>query len=67
MHRGKIYTLGDRESGFIREIGVKEDIFFHSDALEGTTFGELKKGDKVLFQVEPSKKGPYAIHVTRDK
>lgn len=67
MHRGKIQQLGDRQSGLIREAGVKEDLFFHSDALEGTTFGELKKGDKVTFQITPSKKGSYATHVSKDK
>lgn len=64
---GKIQEIGERESGLIRQIGVKEDLFFHSDALEGCSLHELKKGDKVSFQITESKKGPYATNVSRDK
>ncbi len=44
MHTGKITDLNDRNGGLIKEAGIKEDLFFHADALEGITFGELKKG-----------------------
>ncbi|MEK7602231.1 MAG: cold shock domain-containing protein [Patescibacteria group bacterium] len=65
MKQGKIVELGERNSGLIKLVGVKDTLFFHSDALEGVTFGELKAGDKVKFDVTESKKGPYAINVHR--
>jgi CspA family cold shock protein len=67
MQRGKISQLGDRESGFIKRDGAKEDLFFHSDALQGITFRELKKGDKVVYTEIKSMKGPYATKVLKDK
>ena len=62
---GKVIELGERNSGLIKLVGIKETLFFHSDALVGVTFGELKSGDKVSFDVCESKKGPYAINVHR--
>ena len=65
LQHGKIVELGERNSGLIKLVGVKETLFFHSDALEGVTFGELKPGDKVAFDITESKKGPYALNVRR--
>ena len=65
MKKGKIVELGERSSGFIKLVGVKEPLFFHSDALEGMSFNELKPGDKVCFQITEARKGPYAVHVRR--
>ena len=65
LQHGKIAELGERNSGLIKLVGVKETLFFHSDALAGVTFGELKPGDKVTFDVTESKKGPYAVNVHR--
>ncbi len=63
--KGIIHELGERSSGLIRQPGVKEHIFFHADALVNLAFPNLKKGDKVCFTVVESKKGPYAVEVTK--
>jgi len=65
MKSGKIASLGDRSSGLIKVVGVKEGVFFHADCLEGVSFGELKTGDKVSFETTESKKGQYATKVKR--
>jgi CspA family cold shock protein len=65
QHTGKIMELNERNGGLIKEAGVKEDLFFHADALEGITFGELKKGDKVSYHITQSNKGPYAVNVRK--
>lgn len=65
LQHGKIVDLGDRASGHIKLVGNKETLFFHSDALSGMTFDELKTGDKVSFDIIESKKGPYATNVQR--
>ena len=65
MKQGKIVELGERKSGLIKLVGEKDTLFFHSDALVGVTFEELKPGDKLSFDVTESKKGPYALNVHR--
>lgn len=40
-------------------------MFFHADALSGTTFAELHVGDKVSFDSTESKKGSYATRVQK--
>lgn len=65
MKSGVITELGERQSGFIKQVKVKDDLFFHAEALVGVKFAELKKGDSVTFTIEESKKGPYAIEVRR--
>ncbi len=63
--KGTIHELGERNSGLIRQPGVKDHIFFHADALVNLSFTNLKKGDKVCFTVVQSKKGPYAVEVSK--
>lgn len=65
MKRGKIVSLGDRSSGFIKLVGIKDPLFFHADFLEKVTFKELKVGDKLSFDVQETKNGPYALSVRR--
>ncbi len=66
-HKGIITELVERASGFgfIRIVGVKEPLFFHSDDLRDVRFSELKKGDKVCFSITQTPKGPYAKQVTK--
>ena len=64
MQHGTITELVDRGFGFIRRVGIKEHLYFHSDDLVGLVFGKLTKGDKVTFNVVQSKKGPYATRVS---
>lgn len=64
-NKGTIVEIGERSSGLIKRTGQKELLFFHADALVGVGFTELKKGDKVVFSIVQSKKGPYAANVRR--
>ncbi len=63
---GKIKRLTDKGFGFIAPEGEDgKDIFFHSSALQGVTFDELREGDAVTFDTEDSDKGPRATNVAR--
>lgn len=62
---GSIKRLTDRGFGFITPEGSDKDVFFHSSALVGVTFEELRDGDKVTFETEQSDKGPRAVNVQR--
>jgi len=62
---GTIKTKTDRGFGFISREGETKDLFFHSKALAGVTFDELKVGDAVTFEVEDSPKGQNAVNVKR--
>jgi len=62
---GTIKTLTDKGFGFISAEGQEKEIFFHSSALVGVTYPELKVGDSVSFDVEQSEKGPRAANVQR--
>jgi cold shock CspA family protein len=65
IHEGKISALTERGFGYIRETGVKEDIFFDGMDLGGVTFAELRVGDALTYSITQSLKGPYATQVTR--
>lgn len=61
---GTIKTLvSEKGFGFISREGETKDLFFHSTALEGVTFDELKVGDAVTFTVVDGEKGPAAQNV----
>ncbi|OGH74146.1 MAG: cold-shock protein [Candidatus Magasanikbacteria bacterium RIFCSPHIGHO2_02_FULL_51_14] len=63
---GTIKTLvRERKFGFISREGEDKDLFFHSTALQGVTFDELKEGDAVTFEVVEGEKGPAAQNVAR--
>lgn len=62
---GIIKTLMDKGFGFISREGEEKDLFFHSSALNGVTFDELKEGDHVTFEVVQGDKGPAAANVQR--
>ncbi|MFH1111472.1 MAG: cold shock domain-containing protein [Patescibacteria group bacterium] len=62
---GTIKRLTDKSFGFITPEGQDKDLFFHSSALVGVTFDELRVGDKVSFDTEESDKGPRATKVSR--
>ena len=48
--------------GFINT-GGSSDLFFHSKALQGVSFDELREGQKVTYTVGKSDKGPCAENV----
>lgn len=62
---GIIKRLTDRGFGFITPEDNSKDVFFHSEALVGVAFDELRVDDKVTFEVEDSPKGPRAVNVNR--
>jgi len=63
MAEGTIKRLTDKGFGFI-DTGQNKDMFFHSSAVEGTTFDELREGQKVTFEEGHGPKGPRAEKVT---
>jgi CspA family cold shock protein len=59
---GTIKRLTDKGFGFIAT-GSGKDLFFHSSALEGVTFAELREGARVSFTEGQGPKGPRAENV----
>lgn len=62
---GTIKKLTDKGFGFITAEGLAKDLFFHSKALVGVMFDELREGDTVSFETEESEKGMNAVNVQR--
>jgi CspA family cold shock protein len=62
---GTIKRLTDKGFGFIAPEGGEKDVFFHSSALVGVMYNDLRVEDKVSFDVEDSEKGPRAVNVQR--
>ena len=62
MAEGKIKKLLDKGFGFI-DLGTGKDLFFHSKAVQGTTFDQLHEGQKVSFTEGQGPKGPCAENV----
>ena len=62
---GTIKKLTDRGFGFITVDGDDKDLFFHSNELKGSSYNELKEGDRVSFDKADSPKGENAVNVTR--
>jgi CspA family cold shock protein len=54
---GTIKKLTDKGFGFITAESMGKDLFFHSNALVGVSFDELREGDSVSFETEESPKG----------
>ncbi len=63
--KGTIKKLTDKGFGFITGEGMEKDLFFHSNALVGVSFDELREGDVVTFETENSPKGMNAVNVQR--
>ena len=62
MAEGTIKRLTDKGFGFINTGGEK-DLFFHSSALDGVSFADLKEGQRVSFTEGVGEKGPRAENV----
>lgn len=62
MTEGKIKKLTDKGFGFI-ETPNGQDLFFHSSALSGVRFEELREGQMVSYQEGRGQKGPCAESV----
>ena len=63
MTTGTVKRLTDKGYGFI-DMGGPKDLFFHSSAVVGTTFNELREGDEVTFDEAMGPKGPCAENVS---
>ena len=63
MAKGKIRRLMDRGYGFIKT-EQEEDLFFHSNDLEGVEFNSLSEGQEVEFEKGQGRDGrPQAVKV----
>jgi CspA family cold shock protein len=62
MAEGTIKRLTDKGFGFI-DTGKAKDLFFHSSALQGVSFDELREGQKVSYTEGQGQKGPCAESV----
>jgi cold shock protein len=62
MAEGTIKKLTDKGFGFINT-GKEKDLFFHSSAVQGVRFEELREGQKVSFTEGRGQKGPCAENV----
>ncbi len=62
MAEGVIKRLTDKGFGFIN-IGGGKDLFFHSSAVEGARFEDLREGQRVSFTEGQGPKGPRAEKV----
>jgi CspA family cold shock protein len=62
MAEGMIKRLTDKGFGFI-DNGSGKDLFFHTSAVEGCRFEDLREGQKVTYNVGRGPKGPRAENV----
>ncbi len=62
MAEGTIKRLTDKGFGFI-ETANGSDIFFHTSAVQGVRFEDLKAGQRVSFTAGQGPKGPRAENV----
>lgn len=56
--------MTDRNFGFIAQDGA-DDLFFHANNLEGTSFDELREGDSVSYEIEKTDKGNAAVKIKK--
>jgi CspA family cold shock protein len=62
MAEGSIKKLMEKGFGFIKTGGEK-DLFFHSSAVQGVSFNDLREGQKVTYTEGMGKQGPCAENV----
>src|SRR4051794_16045883 len=59
MTQGTIKTMRDEKGfGFITPDGGTQDLFFHSNSVEGNTFAELREGQRVQFMAGTDPRNP---------
>ena len=62
MPEGTIKRVTEKGFGFI-ENETGKDMFFHSSALEGARYEDLREGQRVSYNVGQGPKGPHAENV----
>ena len=62
MPEGTIKRVTDKGFGFI-DTGKGKDLFFHSSALQGVRFDDLREGQRVSYTEGRGQKGPCAENV----
>lgn len=62
MPEGTIKRVTEKGFGFIENESGK-DMFFHSSALEGVRYEDLREGQRVSYNVGQGPKGPHAENV----
>ncbi|MBI1310544.1 cold shock domain-containing protein [bacterium] len=62
MPEGTIKRITDKGFGFIDD-GTGKDMFFHSSALEGVSYDDLREGQRVSYNIGQGPKGPRAENV----
>lgn len=62
MAEGTIKRLTEKGFGFI-DVGTNKDLFFHSNSVEGTSYDQLREGQRVTFNEAQGPKGPCAENV----
>ena len=55
-------VISEKGFGFIED-GTGNDMFFHSSAVEGARFEDLREGQRVSYNVGQGPKGPRAENV----
>ena len=64
MLRGTISRIvSEKGFGFIKPSGRGKDIFFHMSSVVGTSYDDLREGQKVSFDSGEGPKGPRAENV----
>lgn len=62
MPEGTIKRVTDKGFGFI-DTGKAKDLFFHSSALQGVRYDDLREGQRVTYTEGQGPKGPCAENV----
>jgi cold shock protein len=62
MAEGTIKKVMDKGFGFIKT-ATDKDLFFHSSAVQGVGFNDLREGQKVTYTEGMGQKGPCAENV----
>ncbi len=64
MPEGTIKRITTKGFGFIED-GTGTDMFFHSSAVEGVQYEDLREGNRVTYNVGQGPKGPRAENVRK--
>ena len=64
--KGKVKWFNPQKGyGFIEREDKEKDVFVHFSAVRDSDLKYLKKGEKLMFEVEYSDKGPSAVNLQK--